>query len=103
MLGGLDHVSCYSVRAGPFQAVTVNLFDLSLSKSLRRLKASIGLWWKRGGSRFPLCLLDDDDNQVCFWPSCCAAIISSLLLSSHHLYRVLLLRVKASRCVEVVR
>lgn len=41
MLGGLDHVSCYSVRAGPFQAVTVNLFDLSLSKSLRRLRASL--------------------------------------------------------------
>lgn len=29
------------VHAGPFQAVTVNLFDLSLCKSLRRLKASL--------------------------------------------------------------
>lgn len=30
-----------SLGAGPFQAVTVNLFDLSLFKSLRRLKASL--------------------------------------------------------------
>lgn len=29
------------VRAGPFQPVTVNLFDLSLCKSLRGLKASL--------------------------------------------------------------
>lgn len=28
------HVSSAGRRAGPFQAVTVNLFDLSLSKSL---------------------------------------------------------------------
>lgn len=35
------HVSSNGVRAGLFQAVTVNLFDLSLSKSLRRLKASL--------------------------------------------------------------
>lgn len=32
-------MSCNSVAAGPFQPVTVNLFDLSLCKSLRRLKA----------------------------------------------------------------
>lgn len=38
---GSGHVSNNSVGAGPFQAVTVNLFDLSLSKSLRRLKASL--------------------------------------------------------------
>lgn len=106
-LGGLSgHVSNDSVRAGPFQAVTVNLFDLSLCKSLRRLKASLldcGGWGE--GGRFPLCLLDDDDNQVCFWPSCCEAIISSLLLSSHLLFCVLLLKAKAeweSHCAEVI-
>lgn len=49
------------------------------------------MWWKGGGGRFPLCLLDDDDNQVCFWPSCCDAIISSLLL----IFCVLLLKAKA--------
>lgn len=38
---GSGHVSNNGVGAGPFQAVTVNLFDLSLSKSLRRLKASL--------------------------------------------------------------
>lgn len=70
------------VRAGPFQAVTVNLFDLSLCKSLRRLKASLLDCGGRGeAAGFLLCLLDDDDNQVCFWPSCCEAIISSLLLA----------------------
>lgn len=64
---GSGHVSCNGVRAGPFQAVTVNLFDLSLSKSLRRLKASLlDCGGRGGGSRFPLCLLDDDDNQLCF-------------------------------------
>lgn len=36
-----DHVSGNVVRAGPFQPVTVNLFDLSLCKSLRGLKASL--------------------------------------------------------------
>ncbi len=35
------HVNNNSVLAGPFQAVTVNLFDLSLCKSLQRLKASL--------------------------------------------------------------
>lgn len=39
--GRSGHVSDNSVRAGPFQTVTVNLFDLSLCKSLRRLKASL--------------------------------------------------------------
>lgn len=76
------HVSSNGVRAGPFQAVTVNLFDLSLCKSLRRLKASLlDCGGKGEAAGFLLCLLDDDDNQVCFWPSCCEAIISSLLLS----------------------
>lgn len=35
------HMSANGVHAGPFQAVTVNLFDLSLCKSLGRLKASL--------------------------------------------------------------
>lgn len=33
-LGRSGHVTSDGRRAGPFQAVTVNLFDLSLSKSL---------------------------------------------------------------------
>lgn len=35
------HMSANGAHAGPFQAVTVNLFDLSLCKSLGRLKASL--------------------------------------------------------------
>lgn len=81
---GLGHVSSNGGRAGPFHAVTVNLFDLSLCKSLRRLKAFLlDCAGKEGGGRFPLCLLDDDDdNQVCFWPCCGAAIISCCCLSA---------------------
>lgn len=37
-----DHVSGNGAHAASFQTVTVNLFDLSLLKSLRRLKA---LYW----------------------------------------------------------
>lgn len=71
------HMSGNGVHAGPFQAVTVNLFDLSLCKSLRRLKASLLDCGGTGeGSRFLLCPLAHDDNQLCFWPSCCVAIIS---------------------------
>lgn len=56
-----------------FQPVTVNLFDLSLCKSLRGLKASlldcagnvaVVAGRAAGFFSFSLCLLHDDDNQV---------------------------------------
>lgn len=45
------HMSGNGAHAGPFQAVTVNLFDLSLCKSLRRLKASLLDCGRDGGGR----------------------------------------------------
>lgn len=53
------HMSSNGVHAGPFQAVTVNLFDLSLCKSLRRLKASL---LDCGG--------DEGRQRVSFVPTC---------------------------------
>lgn len=53
------HMSTNGVHAGAFQAVTVNLFDLSLCKSLRRLKASL-----------LDCSGDGGRQQVSFVPPC---------------------------------
>lgn len=73
------HMSANGAHAGPFQAVTVNLFDLSLCKSLGRLKASLldcGGDLGKAAASFCAPLACMMIINIVLWPSCCVAIIS---------------------------